>query len=144
MYQGKFKDCYSNKKRRIIGEKRKELKTKLVYENQSAAYVQRFEAKQVMQYGDKEPSHLMSLNAMRILKYKALKKNQSHSDTIMALSILKGTPPYNNIIHDRSYDKFFVHYWVSTEINSYRIYAKNTDIPKITIDATGGVVKNLF
>lgn len=78
---------------------------------------------------------------MRILKYKTCKENQLHSYTIMALSILKGTPPFNNFIHDISYDKFFVQYWASTEINSYRIYAKNTDIPKITIDATGGVVK---
>lgn len=55
-YQGKFKGCKSNIKRSVIGEKREELKTKLVNENQSAAYVQRVEAKQVMQYGNKEQS----------------------------------------------------------------------------------------
>lgn len=95
----------------------------------------------VMEYGDKEPSHLPSTNALRILKHKALKDEQINSDPVITLSILKGASPYNNIIKDISYDKFFVHYWASTEINSYRLYAKNTDVPRISIDATGGVVR---
>jgi len=30
---------------------------------------------------------------------------------------------------------------LGTEINSYQLYVKNTTIPRITIDATGGIVK---
>lgn len=48
--------------------------------------------------------------------------------------------PYNIFIHDIGYNTFFLHYWASTEINSYRNYCKHT-IPKIGIDATGGLVK---
>lgn len=51
--------------------------------------------------------------------------------------------PYNNIlvIRDIGYDRFFVHYWFSTEINSYRLYAKNNRSPTISIDATGSLVQ---
>lgn len=37
--------------------------------------------------------------------------------------------------------QFFVHYWASTKINSYRLYARNTYVPKISIDATGSILK---
>lgn len=93
----------------------------------SAAYIQRTEAKQIMDYGDKEPSHI-------------------NENGLVSITLLKGTPPYNNIIREIGYDKFFMHYWTSTEINSYRNYFKTTSIPTISIDATGSVVKkfNLF
>ena len=69
------------------------------------------------------------------------KKNRIHGDPITALSLLKATLPYNDIIRDIGYDRFFVHYWSSTEINSYRLYAKNNRLPTISIDATGGLVQ---
>lgn len=36
---------------------------------------------------------------------------------------------------------FFLHYWTTTELNLYRIYSKTTNVPTITIDATGGIVR---
>jgi len=87
---------------------KEQLKNKLINENQSAAYVQRVKAMVVMEYGDKTPSHLPFTNALRILKYKALKDKQVNSDPVIALSILKGTSPYNNIIKDISYDKLYI------------------------------------
>ncbi|CAI6375455.1 unnamed protein product [Macrosiphum euphorbiae] len=140
-YEGGFRHCKSSNKRKLIGNKREQLKKKKINENQSPAYVQRVEAMGVMEYGDKEPSHLPSTNALRILKHKALKDEQINSDPVIALSILKGSSPYNNIIRDISYDKFYVHYWASTEINFYRLYAINTDVPRVSIDATGGLVR---
>lgn len=58
----------------------------------------------------------------------------------MALSILKSSSPYNKIIYDIGYDRFFVHYWTVTEPYMYRLYAKQSYEPRVTIDATGGVV----
>lgn len=75
------------------------------------------------------------------MKYKVNKRNRIHEDPITALSLLKASLPYNDIIRYISYDRFFVHYWSSTEINSYRLYAKNNKLPTISIDATGGLVQ---
>lgn len=140
-YNGQFNSCKSGKKRRIIGKKRDYFLDKLIKENQSAAYVQRVEAKDIMHYGEAEPSHIPSKNALRVMKYKANKINRIHEDPITALSLLKASLPYNDIIRDIGYDRFFVHYWSSTEINSYRLYAKNNKLPTISIDATGGLVQ---
>lgn len=109
----------------------------------SAAYLQRLEAKKKINYGDKEPSHIPTLNALRVIKYKEQKKYHKHNDPILAVSILKGMSPYNTIIHDIGYDRFFLHYWASSEINSYRMYCKTTNVPIISIDATGAVVKKI-
>lgn len=54
---------------------------------------------------------------------------------------MKGTSPYNTVIRDIGYDRFYLHYWTSPEINSYRNYCKKTKIPTISIDATGGLIK---
>lgn len=139
-YSGNYMNCKCQKKKE---NHRVRLKRKLANGNQSAAYVQRTEAMSIMKYGDKEPSHLPSKNALRLIKYKALKEDQLSSDPILALSLLKSEASYKEIIRDIAYDKFFVHYWATTEINSYRMYAKNSNISRITIDATGGVVKRL-
>ncbi|KAL4104349.1 hypothetical protein QTP88_019650 [Uroleucon formosanum] len=55
----------------------------------SAAYLQRLEAKQKMNYGDKEPSSIPTLNALRVMKYKEQKKDQVHNDPILAVSLMK-------------------------------------------------------
>ncbi|CAI6371955.1 unnamed protein product [Macrosiphum euphorbiae] len=74
------------------------------------------------------------------MKYKANKINRIHEHPT-ALSLLKSSLPYNNMIRDIGYDRLFLHYWSSTEINSYRLYAKNHKLPTISIDATGGLVQ---
>lgn len=56
---------------------------------------------------------------------------------------MKGTSPYNNILQDIGYDKFFLHYWAAPEVNSYRNYCKNIKIPTISIDATSGLIKSI-
>jgi len=116
---------------------------KLMNCNMSAAYLQRLEAKQKMNYGDKEPSSIPTLNALRVMKYKEQKNNQVHNDPILAVSLMKGMLPYNTIFHDIGYDRFYLHYWSSSEVNSYRNYSKRTQIPTICIDATGALVKKV-
>lgn len=110
----------------------------------SSSYIQKIEAKKIMNYGDPEPSNLPTLNALRVLKYKKKQKDKIHQDPIIALAKLKGSTPYNKIIHEISYEHFFVHYWTkwtTTEINTYRLYTKKNKLPRISIDATGGIVR---
>jgi hypothetical protein len=77
------------------------------------------------------------------MKHKEQKKHQYHDDPILAVSLMKGMSPYNTIFHDIGYDRFFLHYWTSFEINAYRNYCKGTQNPTISIDATGALVKKI-
>lgn len=141
--EGSYLQCTTRNKRRIIGEKKEQFLNKMLKQNMSAAYVQRSEARETMEYGDPEPSHLPSLNALRVMKYKENKKNHLNEDPILAVLLMKGMYPYNNIIRDIGYDRLFVHYWAAQKVNSYRNYCKNNKIPTISIDATGGIVKSI-
>lgn len=134
--EGSYIHCTTRKKRRIIGDKRDNFLTKMLQQNMSAAYVQRSEARELMKYGDSEPSHLPSLNALRVMKYNESKKIRLNEDPILAILLMKGISPYNNIIRDIGYDRFFIHYWATQEVNSYRNYCKKTKISTISIDAT--------
>lgn len=142
-YTGIFKNCKSGYKRRIIGKKRDEFSNKLIQQNMSASYIQKIEAKKLMNYGDPEPSNLPTMNALRVLKYQNRQKDKLHKDPIMSLAQLKGSAPFNTILHDIGYDRFFLHYWTATEINTYRLYSKQNKLPRISIDATGGIIKKL-
>lgn len=83
------------------------------------------------------------MNALRVLEYKKRQQDKLHKDSIMSLAKLKGITPFNTIIHDIGYDRFFIHYWMSTEINTYRQYTKQNKMSRISIDATGGLVRKL-
>ncbi|CAI6376027.1 unnamed protein product [Macrosiphum euphorbiae] len=140
-YEGMYKECKGTNKRRLIGRKRDELKNKLLKENMSASYIQRIEAKEIMHFGEKEPSHIPTLNSLRILKYKALQKENLHKDPIISISILKQTNNLNSTIRDIGYDRFYIHYWSGNELDVYRQYIKQNVNSVISIDATGGVVQ---
>lgn len=75
------------------------------------------------------------------MKYKTVKKEQQNDDPIISLFGMKGLSPFKDIIQDIGYDRFFMHYWSTTEINLYRLYSKSTNTPTISIDATGGIVR---
>jgi len=83
-----------------------------------------------MELGESNPSHLPHQN----------KKKQLHNDPVMALSLMKSFAPYNKIINDIGYDRFFVHYWTLAELDMYRMYTKINETSIIIIDATGGIV----
>jgi len=109
--------------------------------NMSASFIQKMESKKVINYGDPEPRSLPSLNALRVLKYQKRQKDKLHQDSIMTLALLKGIAPFNQIIQDIGYDRFFLHYWTSAEINTYRMYTKQNKFPRVSIDATGGLTR---
>lgn len=142
--KGDFEKCQGGKKIRVIGKERVSFIEKLSNYNMSAAYLQRMDAKKKkMKFSNKEPSYLPTMNALRVMKYKDKKKDHMHNHPILAICALQGTLPYNTIFHDTSYDTFFLHYWSSPKINTYRNYCINTKIPTISIDATGGLVKKV-
>jgi hypothetical protein len=122
--KGNFKSCQNHKKRRVIGDEKIKFATQLKDQNKSASFIQCTMTISIMDYGDPIPSHIPSLNALRLIKHKTLKNNQVQDDPIIYILLLKGTSPYNNIIRDIGHDKFFVHYWTASEVNNYRIYAK--------------------
>lgn len=105
--------------------------------------LRRSEANDLMEFGDKEPSHLPTSNALRIAKCRALKEQQEDDDSILAVCKLKHINPYCHIlvIKDIGYNRFFVHYWSALEMNVYRQYTQKNELTSICIDATGSLVK---
>jgi hypothetical protein len=83
----------------------------------SASAARRLEANKIMNFGDKEPSHLPTSNALRIAKCRELKQGREDNDPVLAICTMKNINPYINIIKDIGYDRFFVHYWSTTELN---------------------------
>jgi len=116
---------------------------KLVNENMSAAMLQRSEANDLMEFGDDEPSHLPTANALRIIKCRAISDQREDHDPILALCKMKHMHPYLNIVKEIGYDRFFVHYWTALEMNVYRQYVKHNKITTVCIDATGSLVKKI-
>jgi len=76
--------------------------------------VRRSFAKDLMNFGEKKPSHLPSMNALRVLKCKTIKQRLHNDDPIIALFIIKNTSPFKDVIQDIGYDHFFLHYWTAT------------------------------
>lgn len=97
-----------------------------------------------MEFGDQEPSTLPSSNVLRVAKSKAVKESRLHDDPILAINMLKYIDPYSMSIKDIGYDRFFVHYWASSEMAVYKSFIKETEVPQISIDATGGIVKKIL
>jgi len=133
-HTGDFDACVGGAKRKLTGT----ALSQLIDMNKSPSFIRRNIARHLMEFGDIEPSHLPTSNALRVLKCKPVKKN---NDPILSLSILKNNISYSTIIRDIGYDRFFVHYWSTLQINAYRQYVKQSSTPLITIDASGGVVR---
>jgi len=55
---------------------------------------------------------------------------------------MKNENEYKDILHDLSYEPFFIHYHSCEQIHLYRSYCQSTSYPKIIIDATGSLIKN--
>lgn len=98
-YTGEFKTCTNSDKRKLLKEQKECYVRKMIEEKKTPSAIRREEAHLIMDYGDFEPSHLPTLNAMRIIKHKEMKSQRLDENPINALSILKETIPYKNVIH---------------------------------------------
>lgn len=142
-YKGDFQNCHSTRKRRVIGERRQEYTKKMVENKMSASFLRRTEAKRMMKFGEHQPSHLPSDNALRLMKSHESKKPFPHDDPVLSLAQLKAVPPYNEAIRDIGLDGFFVHYWSKTELSCYRMATRQNKFLTGSIDATGSVVHRI-
>lgn len=142
-YVGDFQNCNTNAKRNIVGKDYTRFVDHLLNQNKSAAFVRREEASKKMEYGDPEPANLPSTNALRCLKYRKRLNSFPDSDCFQSVCQLKSVQPYFSAIHAIGADPFYLYYWTTSEINSYRSYCNNSRTPTISVDATGSLVRQL-
>lgn len=57
----------------------------------SVSYIQKIKANRIMNYGDLEFSHLLTMNFKRVMKYITRQKDGIHKGTTMASSFFKKT-----------------------------------------------------
>lgn len=79
-YFGEFKFCMSEIKRKLTGEQKENAIKKMIEQGQSAAFVRRNLAKNLMNFGEQEPSNLPSANALSVLKCKTIKQGLHNED----------------------------------------------------------------
>jgi len=68
VYRRNFRQCVDKTKRKTTIEKKEYYITKLVNEKMSADMLRRTEGNNLMEFDDKEPSHLPKANVLRIIK----------------------------------------------------------------------------
>ncbi len=107
----------------------------------SATRLQKEEAAKIMEFGDPIPACILSTNALRIIKCQNRKSNQIDDDSIISLVKMKANVPYTSIFRDIGYDPFFIHHWSAPQMNAYHLYTRSTSVSRISIDATGGVMR---
>ncbi len=141
VYKGPYKECTSTEKRRMTSSQTNFFVREQIDRGISADIIRRGYANEVMDFGDLEPPHIPTSNALRVAKSKALQKHRIHDDPIIGLCIMKYSNAFSNSIHDIGYDRFFCHYWTNIQISMYREYVKNSKCPSVSVDATGGIVR---
>lgn len=68
------------------------------------------------------------------------RERRYNDDPVVAIAIMKTLSKYQAVIRDIGYDPFYVYYWSPLEMAVYKFYVKDTLEPRISIDATGGLV----
>lgn len=142
-YSGDFKNCNTKDKRRMIGKTKLSAYDEVCKRNASATLYRNVAAAKIMKFGDPEPSHLPTLNALRIMKCKDRKKDYIHDNPIIAINVMMHSPQFKETIRALGYEPFYVYYWMLSQIQVYNTYCKEQNYTKICIDATGSVVKKL-
>lgn len=142
-YDGDNHNCFTQRKRGILGKNEEKYLTKLLKENKMASFTQKEDAARIMNYGDAVPSHLPTLNSLRVMKCRSKMESRLDDDTVIAILCLKPSSPYNDMIRLVGYDPFYVHYWTTSQLNTYRTYCQKNPISCISIDATSSVVTSM-
>ena len=114
----------------------------LCEENTAASEYRNGKANSMMEFGDLEALVVLTVNALQIAKSREIKKSQYLKNPIISISYMKYSDTlFHNAIKAISFDPFFVHYWMSYQLQLYNDYCKNRPYSKISTDATGSVVK---
>ena len=109
----------------------------------AASAFRNLEAKRLMNFGDYEPAHIPTSNALRILKHRKYKKDLIHTDPIIGINIMMHSSAYLGSIKSLGYEPFYVMYWTSSQMKVYNLYCKLCPNPNICLDTTGSVVKRI-
>ncbi|KAJ8882016.1 hypothetical protein PR048_018504 [Dryococelus australis] len=125
-YRGPFVDCSAGSKRILKGRRRRSALKEHVEKNVSACTVRREETRRSMHLGDNEPSHMPTLNALRLAKSRELKSRYVDDDPILAVGKLKYSAEYYSTIREIGLDPFHNH-----------------SFPTVASDATGGIIAKL-
>ncbi|KAJ8896839.1 hypothetical protein PR048_002185 [Dryococelus australis] len=108
-YRGPFVDCSTGSKRILKGTRRRSALEEIVEKNVSACTVRREEARRGMYLGDNEPTHIPTLNALRLTKSRELKSKHVDDDPILAVGKLKYSAEYYSSIREIGLDPFHNH-----------------------------------
>lgn len=84
-----------------------------------------------------------SAHAIRNLQYRERQKQKLSSDVFKSLFYLQNSPKYANVIHTIGYSPFYAMYGSPKQFSLYNMYLKRNKIPKISCDATGGLVRKI-
>ncbi|KAJ8878624.1 hypothetical protein PR048_019206 [Dryococelus australis] len=125
------------------GTRRRSALEELVEKNVSACTVRREEARRSMHLGDNEPSHIPTLNALRLAKSRELKSRRVDDDPILAVGKLKYSAEYYSSMREIGLDPFHLFYWTPAQLCVYQEYCKNHPFPTVTSDATGKITAKL-
>ncbi|KAJ8887870.1 hypothetical protein PR048_014088 [Dryococelus australis] len=93
-------------KRILKGTRRRSALEELVEKNVSACTVRREEARRSMHLGDNEPSHIPTLDALRLTKSRELKSRRVDDDPILAVGKMKYSAEYYSSIREIELDQF--------------------------------------
>jgi hypothetical protein len=144
VYSGNFNVPHVNKaKRHLSGLAKNNAIDKMTKENLSASMYRRFEAHTTMLFTGHEPSALPTTNVLRVAKHNVAKADEIDEDPVKAKCDAQDIVPYQGVLRDVGYRRFFVHYWSPSQLHVYRAYCKNSNHPTVSIDATGSVVRRL-
>lgn len=145
IYSGNFNLSHpTNLHRPLKGENRKNVVEQMTKENISASAYRKRKANEMMSDNDPLPSHLPSENVLRVAKCEDMKKKRLDDNPIIAIAKAMHEGPFCNIIRDVSYDKFKVYYSSPAQRTIYTNYCKTVAVPKLSIDATGGLFQYLY
>ncbi|KAJ8893411.1 hypothetical protein PR048_006002 [Dryococelus australis] len=142
-YRGPFLDCSTGSKRILKGTRRRSALEEIVENNVSTCTVRREEARRSMHLGDNEPSHIPTLNALRLAKSRELKSRRVDDDPILGVGKLKYSAEYYSSIREIALDPFHVYYWTPAQLCVYQEYCKNHPFSTVASDATGGITAKL-
>ena len=142
-YKGSFRNCRNTEKRKLIGSAKEYAEMQICNRNVAPSAFRNLEARKIMNFGDPEPAHLASTNALRILKHRKGKKDLVHENPIISINMMMHGAQFQGCIKSLAYEPFHAIYWTPSQLKLFNMYCKLSTDSKICLDATGSVVKKI-
>lgn len=132
------------KKRRFGGNRRQEIAEKLLNTFSSSSLCRKELASKLSKnLFDAESPLLPRLATIRKAKSEKRCENRHDSNVVISLNAMQNCDPWQMIIKNVGMQPFFIHYWTPDQLRVYNAFVKNERAAKISIDATGNIVKKI-